>query len=235
MAYDSGYNPYIFNSNWSSLQIAFERNISVAASSTETVPHGLGFYPLTMVWYINSSGESLDNFYYYPFIKAQFDTDNIYIINGSSETLTASIKCYNLDISVPIEEDETTLKPSLLVDYNTTGINTNIDMRNYILHSRCQSPAVFKVAADNEGNGLTYILPTDYNMWTLGFYSPIGDNTRYQCAMPWINDASPTFFQLPNPNRVIIWPAFGDSGARSSIVVVRDPLFIPSETEVIYE
>jgi hypothetical protein len=235
MAYDSGYNPYIFNSNWRSLQIAFEQNVSVSASSTETVAHNLGFYPLTIVWYINSAGESMDNFLYFsPYlVKARFDTENVYVINSGSQNITASIKCYNVDISVPIEEDETTLKPSQSIEFDTSSIDTSIDMRNYILHSRCQSPAIFKIDANATGDDITYTFPDGYGLWAYGFYSPSGDDTKYECAEPSYNAAAPAFFQLYD--KAIIWANTGSATSRVSLVILRDPLFTSTVVEASYD
>ena len=233
---------YVFNSDWPSLAIAFEAVISVTANGTGQVAHNLGFYPLTMAWY-SINGISIGRFYG----LTSFDKTNVYIANNqalSPVDVTVSIKCYNLDISKSVSY--VLQKPPVIkTKYDpSTGIKVtkygksmgSNDLRDYILHSRAQSPAVLTIKTQADGivgggtNTITYTNPVGYTPWVLGFTSPFGNNSIYECRPPAGNQASPAFFQL-GPTAVI-WTA-GTTG-NGSLVVLRDPLVIPTTLRVVY-
>ncbi len=229
----------IFNSNWPSLQIAYEDVVSITSGSSVTSNHDLGIYPLTMVWkLINGVSQGR------VFNEVTFDKDNVYISGSIDPTVTYSIKCYNLDISKSV--DYALPKPAYINrQYDKTfGIKVvknkksiaSEDMRDFILHSRCQSPAVLSIITQDKGtvygviNIISYTNPANYTPWVLGFISPFGDNNIYQCYPPGGNQASPAFFQLGKT--AVIWTA-GATG-NGSLVVLRDPLVIPETEQVIY-
>jgi len=239
----------IFNSNWPSLQIAFEGVISVSAGGTGQTAHNLGFYPITMAWY-SVNGVSMGRWYG----TTSFDKTNVYIANtGSSNYFGArqttsdvvvSIKCYNIDISQ--SKDYTLpLAPTFKVPYDSTyGIKvvkngkaiTSTDLRDFILHSRAQSPAILSILTQDKGKigggikAISYTNPANYAPWVLGFISVGGDNTKYQCYPPGGNQAAPAFFQLGST--AIVWTD-GITG-NGTLVVLRDPLVLANKTQVIY-
>jgi hypothetical protein len=230
---------YVFNSDWPSLQIAFEEVVTVTAGGVSApIPHGLGFYPLTMAWFL-INGVSVGRFYG----VTTFDKTNVYIDNSlNTSNVTVSIKCYNLDISVPVNY-ELPQFPTASRPYDpSTGIKVtkygksmaSNDLRDYILHSRAQSPAVLAILTQAILTGgkhtISYINPANYIPWILGFVSPIGNNTVYQCYPVGSNQAAPAFFQLGNNS--VIWTS-GTSGI-GSLVVLRDPLIVPTTKQVTY-
>lgn len=222
--YDLGYNPYIFNTAWPLLPIVFEYNIDIGAGASVTVPHGLGFPPLTIVWFIKN-GVSIGRSY----ATVKFDGTNIYIANdiyGNAEAVTASIKCYNIDISIPYEYGEP------FADSSSIGFEvpeSPVDLRLEMFNSFSQSPAVLRVITSKYGEDLSYTNPVGYPQWALGFLSENGDDARYKCFDLGGNQATPAFFQIHET--VVAWVV--DSGI-GSMVIMRDPLVIPEVVEVTY-
>ena len=231
----------LFNSNWPSLQIAFEAVISVSAGSTGQVAHSLNFFPLVMAWY-SVGGVSMGRWYGI----TSFDKTNVYIANtgssnyfGNRQTtsdVVVSIKCYNIDISV--SKDYTLpLAPTYKTPYDSSyGMKvvkngkaiTSTDLRDFILHTRAQSPAILSIIATSTLASISYTNPVSYTPWVLGFISPLGDKTKYQCFPPGGNQSSPNFVQQGTK-------AVMSTGSRlGSIVVLRDPLVISTTKQVIY-
>jgi len=225
---------YIFNSDWPSLQIAFEKVTSIASGSSVTEPHGLDFPPLTMVWKL-VNGVSVGRV----FSTVTFDATNVYIADTVDATVTYSIKCYNIDISVASNYEliqpqgrRYHYDPDYGIKVSKDGADlTSNDLRDFILHSRCQSPAILTVIPTT-GEDIAYTNPAGYAPWVLGFISPIGNDSVYQCYAPGGNQAAPAFFQLGDT--AVLWVVFGSSTCVGSIIVLRDPLVIPEQVEVTY-
>lgn len=236
---------YVFNSDWPSLAIAFETVYTLPANTgTATIPHGLGFYPLTMAWAM-SSGSSTGRV----FDLITFDKTNIYITIQSFDARykvnnTFSFKCYNLDISKSVSY-ELPKPPVIKTKYDpSTGIKvtkygksmSSNDLRDYILHSRAQSPAVLVIKTQVDAvftgghNVIQYTNPVGYTPWVLGFLSPFGNTAVYQCFALDGNQSSPALFQIGST--VTAWTS-GTSGI-GSIVVLRDPLVIPNTLRIVY-
>ena len=229
----------IFNSDWPSLQIAFEANLTIAAGGSGQVTHGLGFFPMTMAWFM-VGGVSVGRFYG----KTYFDKDNVYIDNAYNPSVVVSIKCYNLDVSKE-RNYELPRFPILKREYDTqTGIKVSKhgksieskDLRDFILHSRCQSPALLSVITQqsetliNGFGSFSYTNPSGYAPWVLGFISPYGDNTKYQCFPPGGQQSAPAFFQLGATSNV--WT--NSTGGNGTIVTLRDPLVVSNSLRVVY-
>ena len=231
----------LFNSNWPSLQIAFEAVISVSANASGQVAHNLNFFPLVMAWY-SVNGVSMGRWYG----TTSFDKTNVYIANtGSSNyfgnrqttsNVVVSIKCYNIDISV--SKDYTLpLPPTYKAPYDSSygmkvvknGKNiTSSDLRDFILHTRAQSPAILSIVYTSTASSISYTNPATYTPWVLGFISPQGDKTKYQCFPPGGNQSSPNLVQLGTKATLVT------AGGLGSIVVLRDPLVISTKKQVIY-
>lgn len=233
----------IFNSNWPSLQIAWEGILSVNAGATGQIAHNLGFYPLVMAWY-SVNGISMGRWYG----TTTFDQTNVYIANtGSSNyfgtrsttsNVTVSIKCYNIDITQN-KNYALPLAPTFKVPYDSTyGIKvvkngkaiTSTDLRDFILHSRAQSPAILSIITTTTGGSITYTNPAGYTPWVLGFSSPSGNSTIYQCFPPGGNQTTPNFVQIGSKATI----STSGGGSRGSLVVLRDPLVVATRKQVIY-
>lgn len=252
---------YVFNSSWPSLPIAFEETIDVPYLSSVPIPHGLKIYPLTMGWVLlnnvnlgrifapsgNFGGKQAD-------VSLTFDNKNVYLSNFGSNpvTYTVSIKCYNIDISKAVDY---TLprQPTVRTAYDpTTGIKVvkhsksigSKDLRDFILHSRAQSPAVLSIVTKpDKDKRIAYNNPANYTPWTLAFVGGPGQNTTYSPLAPGAQQAGYRFtllsdVQAKNSNTpqsyidssgiVIPNASFG------SLVVLRDPLVVPNVRTVTY-
>jgi len=233
---------YVFNSDWPSLAIAFETVVSVGPYAALTVPHNLGFYPLTMGWTLlggvsigRSFAQSGNLAGPQTGLQFSFDKTNIYFSNyDASVTYGMSIKCYNIDISKSV--DYTLPKfPVISTVYDpSTGIKVtkysksmgSTDLRDYILHSRAQSPAVLSIVHDSPS--VTYTNPVGYTPWVLAFISNDGGSTYFGLA-PGTQQANFIF---------TIAGAVSSLGSATtnpcSIVVLRDPLVIAKTKQVIF-
>jgi hypothetical protein len=101
------------------------------------------------------------------------------------------------------------------------------DMRDFILHSRCQSPQVDSVLVGASGATLTYTNTTGYTNWVFGFGS-FNSGTSFVPARTDQAQAPP---KLVIANNVY---SIGTSGMVPVIVVLRDPLFAATQVEVTY-
>lgn len=230
---------FVFNSDWPSLAIAFDQVVTVAAAGVGQVTHGLGFFPLTMAWY-SVGGVSVGRFY----ATTSFDKQKVYIDNTlNTSDVTVDIKCYNVDISV--SKDYTLPQfPLFKTPYDpTTGIKVvkygksiaSDDLRDFILHSRAQSPALLSLQTQSQGvrtgfvTNIAYTNPAGYTPWILGFINTDGTSKTYQCFPPGSSQNTPAFFQLGAKSVVSLVP-----GTVASLVVLRDPLVVANTLRVIY-
>lgn len=254
---------YVFNSDWPSLAIAFETRVDVPYLGSVTIPHPLKFYPLTMGWTIlngvsigrtlatsgNLSGPQND-------VTLTFDDKNIYLTNNgvyNQVTYTMSIKCYNIDISQSIDytlpklpQVKTAYDPSAfikVVKYNKSMASN--DLRDFILHSRAQSPAVLSIVtkADTNGN-IGYNNPVGYTPWTLAFVGGAGQHTTFAPLAPGEQQSGYAFRLLSANNaqtlgvpQASIFKSFTPvypNNSFGSLVVLRDPLIVPTTKTVTY-
>lgn len=235
---------YVFNSDWPSLAIAFEAVVTIPGTTYNfPVLHGLGFFPFIQVW--NTTGD-INNGRVTNGIF--FDKQNVYINNTTASTITYSIKCYNLDI--------TNAKSYVLPQYpivktpydSTTGIKVSkygesigsTDLRDFILHSRAQSPAVLAVITKSTTSNdvISYTNPAGYIPWAFAFAST--DGVTYQIVRPGASQSLPAFtFSYPaGPTKGTVQLAFGNSfpgtTGQGSLVMLRDPLVVSTTKQVTY-
>lgn len=252
----------ILNSSWPTLQIAFEQTVPVLITSTgattftysASVTHNLQFPPFTCAWGIYSDGTTERLVYIEKNTSsiAQFSiTNSIASVSGSGDTAQAAFnmtsvhfKCYNLDISKDVEypfvkppQQQTSIDSDFGIKMVKEGKSLDSkDMRDYIIHSRCQSPLVLAVktektaAEDHFGGTVTYKSPYTYLSWVFG-YMKSGSTYRSvpssaQSYPKLIIDPLSFTYSLQHLN------ASGDDGA--SIVVLRDPFFTTSDSRVAY-
>lgn len=255
---------YVFNSDWPSLAIAFETVQSVGPYGSVTVPHGLGFYPLTMGWTMLNgvsigrtfgvSGNLNSN---QNVVSLAFDKDNIYLSSADgSVTYDIVIRCYNIDISKNVDYTlphfptvPNTYDPSTGIKVSKNGKSiVSKDLRDFVLHSRAQSPAVLSIVTDVtlDNNGqktIGYNNPAGYMPWVLAFTSGPGQDDYYYPLAPGSQQNGYEFSikslqtaksegipqnaiyasLLSNPNNT-----FG------SLVVLRDPLVVAKTKRVVY-
>jgi hypothetical protein len=250
---------YVFNSDWPSLAIAFEKNVDVPYLGSVTVPHGLKIYPLTMGWTLlngvnigrtfatsgSLSGPQND-------VSLTFDNTNVYLTNNgiyNQVTYTISIKCYNIDISKPVDYTLPKQPTQTRVYDPSTGIKVtkygksagSTDLRDYILHSRAQSPAVLSIVTAVNSGKIGYTNPVQYTPWTLAFVGGPGQNTVYSPLAPGSQQAGYIFKLLSAAQatslgvpQAYIANSFSAMGNFGSLVVLRDPLVVPTTKMVTY-
>jgi hypothetical protein len=238
---------YLYNSDWPSLAIAFEKTITVESGNTgQPVDHNLGFWPLT-VGYISKDGISYSRLP--PSAIKVTKTKAIVTFNPvytNVASVTVVVRCYNVDISkeagYPLPQSAQAKLP-----YNDQfGIKfakkdraiTSKNLNDFIIHSRAQSPAVlvvgtengqyFKSAFDDPGTGtnascIVYPLKTSYIPWIFGAIKTDADTYEYWS----LNNIS----YVAASNTMIL--NIGLTGA-GSLIVLRDPLFYPETVRVVY-
>lgn len=269
----------VFDSEWPSIQCAFETLQTVAPSGSITVPHNLGFYPMVMTWTI-SGGISIGRSFAFsgnlsgPQNEAivQFDKVNLYITNGdASNSYTLSIKCFNIDITKSI--DYTLPKPPVVkTKYDPTeGIKVSkysksigsTDLRDFILHSRAQSPAVLSIQSLDKAiqyqpfgtfslYDIIYTNPANYLPWGLAYTGTIGG--KWQALAPGTQQSGNIFIIAADVTQFFSQDtqasAMGIKGSGSilriqgsfsgantntgTLIMLRDPLVIANTVSVTY-
>lgn len=186
---------FVFNSNWPSLQCAFDTTVTVGALAKLIIPHNLGFYPLVMGWLIQN-GVSLGRIFApsenfqgsQALIDLSFDKVNLYLTNSDTGTYQVNLKAYNLDIAKPVNYT-LPVYPALNQPYDSsTGIKvtktgkqiTSTDLRDFTLHSRAQAPAVLAI--------VTEALPrvAGAGPGTIAYVNPVAKASFGQQQVPYI-------------------------------------------------
>jgi hypothetical protein len=245
----------VFSSDWPSLQIAFDRVIQVPANATITTPHGLGLYPLTMAWVIKN-GVNLGRLFTISEnfespdqtnVELTFDNENVILTNNSGIAYAINVKCYNLDISKQVDytlpkppTTKTTYDPTFGIKVVKYGKSiTSSDLRDFILHSRAQSPAVLSVVTQATlplpvglggfTDAIQYTNPPGYVPWVLAFVKRPGSGSPYTCLAPGFQQSGYRF-NLSTTSYIV-----NSTGkAYGSLVALRDPLVIPATKFITY-
>lgn len=234
----------IFNSNWPSLQIAYSRNINVPSGSRVTLTHNLKFFPFTIAWpVLNGVAQPRQN------ITLEVDKTKVYLTNPYyNQTVTVSVKVYNLDL---LQQKDYALPTSPQVNrpYDSNyGIKVtkvgksadSKDLRDFILHSRAQSPAVLSINTTPTahpddpifpGVNIRYVNPAGYTPWVHAFMATsYGTPGTMMAFPPGGNQSFPAFIQYNKTSYIL--PA--DITANMSLIVLRDPLVVPTNIRVVY-
>lgn len=247
----------IFSSSWPQLPIVATFTSGVItptlSGSTYVYPavtftHNLGYTPFCAVWVkgqipniATTSGIKRD----YAPTRLSMDKTTVTYGTFSSTTNYGSIqihiKVYGLDIKKPVSypyKQPPVIQQAYDPNYGVKLAKpnkqiTSNDMRDFIIHSRCQSPQVDSVNVG--GTSVDYTNTSGYTNWVYGFgtYGGTAMNvayTNYSQAPPILRintDASGN----PKPNYYLL---SGETNGTSSIVVLRDPLFVAQEVQVTY-
>jgi len=249
----------IFSSSWPSITIAFDQVVSGTTNSFGflkfTVPHNLGFYPLTMAWQFSDSTQTAQLGRVFP----DMDKTNVYFNSRIGQftpntTYYFNVKCFNLDISYP--QSYTYLQSA---SFNTAydasyGIKVakskknvySTDLRDFVLHSRAASPQVLAVITEQSlstpitsGNTgkISFTNPQGYVPWLFAYvaFKNTDGSTYYAWAPPYsqsypavaINTDGKGTSTLTIINTATALP-YG------SIIALRDPLFVSTYQRVTY-
>jgi hypothetical protein len=219
----------LFNSAWPSLTIAFQKTVTNAVYG-QGVPHGLGFPPLTMTW-VSQKGVILYRYF------NDIDNTNVYINDTNIDpSYVYDTVCYNLDIT-KAQSSTFFAPPSTPAPYSRDyGFKVPLpgrkiestDLRDFIVHTRAQSPAVLTVNTTllNDGT-IVYSNAQNYTCWVFGYGNAPSSNL-YVWANPY-NQSIPGIFITNNLFRLQL-----TTGWTGSLVVLRDPLFAPNNIQVQY-
>lgn len=244
----------LFSSSWPSLAVAFSlalpnTNAYVNGSAGCPVPHGLNYPPLAFTWNnaSNFTGSAASPTSY---ARTVCHVDNTYIYVSPSTT-PIFIVAYAIDLRKDI--DYTTYPgsnmtapydPNYGIKLVKPGKNINSkNMRDFILHSRCQSPLIQAVKTEATANPantgvVQYTNHDPYPKWFYGFAravtpngTPFSDNDFFQYAPYW-NQAYPKMTTDGFTSTINTSNGLASKGA--TIVVLRDPMFAPTATTIQY-
>lgn len=240
----------VFSASWPSLSVAFSQQVSYSASNL-SIPHGLKFPPFTMLWVVDTklydsgsyTAPSKGTMRIFPDV----DSTNVYIPGGilsnyfQSTSSVIHIKSFNIDLSkdvdYPLISDGSGYQGGYDPNYGFKLVKQNksidsYDLRDFIIHSRCQTPLIMAVktqATMNPANTqqIQYTNKLGYPSWNYGFVRTSAN--KYQYA-PFFSQAYPKT-DTDGVTSSIVW-GFTDTGA--TLVVLRDPLFPTNEVSVTY-
>lgn len=258
-------NNFVFDSSWPSLPIAFETTVSnsiVNSSSFQTIAHNQGFAGFAVGWayYPDPSGVGNVGRRFMPMV----DKNNVYI-NGNAPIFNRpdysatklKIRVFQLDLSVDIDYSlapgDTFNMPydpnfGVKVVKANKDINSK-DMRDYALHSRCQSPLILAVKTEttlpaaNITAGLNFVQYTNHTpnpVWVYGFIKA-GTNLAATDSVPANTYVPADYYSQAYPSTTTdgftsyVGYATGarpDNGA--TLVILRDPMFAATSQAVTY-
>jgi len=238
----------LFNSSWPSLQIVKVVDLSdydVSGATLNPIEHGLTFPPFAVLM-----GE-FDTYYgsnstYNGFYPVPVDETHVYA-NNTSSSVTPSLTrlvIYNLDITRDIEypyKERSGSTVSYDTDYGIKAVKetediTSSDMRDYLLHSRCQSPLVMAVKTQDTINPanissgqklIQYTSPLNFISFAFGFvrWTESAFYSNLYTYAPYQGQAYPVMSSNGFKNQLTL---IDEDTTAGSIVVLRSPMF--SET-----
>lgn len=227
----------IFSSSWPSLPIAFETTI--ISPSNATVAHNLKFPPLTFIWTYSADPSGVGTVSKRTI--ANVDSTNVY--NVPTGVTKVDIKCFQLDISTDIDytlAPGDTFRSPFDPNYGIKVVKPNknigsIDLRDYALHSRAQSPLILAVKTQKTiptanlgtaiGNVIQYQNPFKTPAWVYGFIKSSASKYTYA---PYYSQAYPRTFT----DGLLSYIGYTGTDIGASLVILRDPMFAPTLTTV---
>jgi hypothetical protein len=249
----AGDSDYIYNSAWPSLTQVIPGFTTTAFNGTPggTITHNLGFPYFALGWNVGTNITAVEVF-------PDISTTGCTFTNRGTNPPTYNfihLKVYNVDLSVDIEYPF--IRPSALptgaydADYGikiprrisfytansqVRDINST-DMRDFVVHSRCQSPLVMAVkteqsaVADPTGTYtkiIRYTTPTGVASWVFGY---IKNSAGLYLYAPYFSQTYPKT-NIETPTTYSIGWSGTDIGA--TLVVLRDPMFAGTSINATY-
>lgn len=246
----------VYSSSWPSLAVAFEKTIPnpiTTGGATGSTAHNLNFPPFTFVWAIGADPSGLTGAVSSRRIPGCADVDgtNVYFSDSGLSGIetdflyTATklhIKSFQLDLSKDIDyllaPGETFKTPY----DNNFGVKvakqnkdiTSTDLRNFAIHSRCQSALVLAVktqATNDPANPTTTQYTNKFStpVWVYGFTRSTAG--RYNWAALG-GQAYPITKTDGFVTSLAYIGAAGDNGV--TLVILRDPMFAPNTIVTTY-
>jgi hypothetical protein len=250
---------FVFDSSWPSLPIAFETTIPntiTSSISKATIAHNLKFAPLVFIWAYFPDPSGVGNVCR-RFI-AMADINNIYLNGNTSSTppfnaTILKIRAFQLDLTkdvdyslAPGDTFNSSYDPNFGVKVVKPGKDINSrDMRDFALHSRCQSPLILAVKtqqtmAPANPNVVQYTSALSYPVWVYGLVrlgntlsTNLGVPVNTYLPAPYYSQAYPkTFTDGIKSYLQYNSGVNGDNGA--TLVILRDPMFAANPVTVQY-
>ena len=246
----------VYSSSWPSLAVAYETTIPNPITSIGTsgsTPHNLNFPPFTFVWAIGPDPSGLTGSVTSRRIPgcADVDKNTVYFkdigLSGVETDFlyTATklhIKCFQLDLSKDIDyllaPGETFKTPydnnfGVKVAKQNKDINST-DLRNFAIHSRCQSAlvlAVKTISTSNAANPTTVQYTNKFStpVWVYGYVRNTSLKYRWAALGGQSYPVTKTDGFVTNLAYI---GAAGDDNV--TIVVLRDPMFAPNTIVTTY-
>lgn len=233
---------FVFNSSWPSLPIAFE--ITLTAPFPASVAHGLKFPPFTMMWATQSDPSGVGTVG----VRSIPNVDSTNVYTGGVVGTKLKIRCFQLDLTKDIDyalaPGDTSNMPydrNFGVKVVKAGKDINSrDMRDFAIHSRCQSPLVLAVKTEKTiptanlgtgiGNVVQYTSKLNYPLWVYGFVRQASGIYRYA---PYYSQAYPRVFTDGFKSYLGYGPS-GSTDNGATLVILRDPMFASNPTTVQY-
>lgn len=245
---EAGDADLLFSSAWPSLPIVKQATV---AAGVEEYEHNLGFPPLFSVWqkayqplFPDYSEAVADGWTRIGTLygNVSCDENKIYFPAGTDLT---HIKVYNVNLTqerdygyVPGSAIRGSYDPNFGIKIAKEGEDVDSsDLRDFILHSRAQSPLILSVKTATEnatGGTATYTDPQGYVSWVFGFVR--NATTGRWTMIPYFSQSYPEL-SITNTDSNAVYTAeyvsaFGDDN--SALVVLRDPMFAAVDIEVSY-
>lgn len=250
---------FLFNSAYPSLSVAYEETVTTALATSgntilPTITHNLGYVPLTMMWTTlgdTSSTNMVD--FRYPYITSTQAYGDTFSLGSFSDPTTGApyatdqtayfhFKCYNVDMTVQKTYDfikiagaSVNYDPDIGMKIAKEGKDIDSgDMRDFILHTRCQAPLLLSVVTQESQQGtpgnftITYNNPSGYTPWVFGFASNTSTDSQYDPA--YLRAGSPPRMYFNNASSFTV----NYQGSKAALVVLRDPLFAATDLNVSY-
>lgn len=224
----------LFSSGWPSLTLPVERTFT---SGETSYTHSLGFVPFAEI-YTTVGGACVRSF-----ATSSLPVNSSTIgLPTSSSTTTVHLKLYNIDISTDVDYTHTTkagaaspvYDPDYGIKYAKDGKDIeSTDLRDFILHSRCQSPQVLavKTQATAASSTVSYTSPDAYAAWVFGFTRKA--NGDYYFA-PYFSQAYPRTFVTVAGSIYTYTVTYAGADTGASLLILRDPFFAPTDIQVTY-
>lgn len=247
----------IFSSSWPSLQIAYETTVTstVGSSGSTTITHNLGYpcFCVVTAYGPDNGGIGSVTMRFIPNVTATtatittsyFTNQNNFLNNATK----LNFKCYRLDLTKDIDyalAPGDTFKQPYDRDFGIKVVKpnkqiTSTDLRDYVLHSRAQSPLILAVktqatmAPANAGvGGLTglvqYTSRQKSPVWVYGFVQTAANTFQFA---PFYTQSYPRTF-TDGYISYVGWNNYTVGLGGATLVITRDPMFSPTQTTVQY-
>jgi hypothetical protein len=245
---------YLFNSAYPSIKVEYEESVTgtLLTSGNTILPsinHGLDHPPMTIMF--TSLGGIMVDFRlaYVDSTRAFSDTFNLASFSdplndgapySADQDVVFHFKCYNVPLD--IEQDFELIKspggefpydPDFGMKIVKEGKDINsTDMRDFIVHTRCQSPLLLKVLTEeSQTNPVPPYFDISYNngnrgiTWVFGYgKNPVDDWYRWAA----MTSGSPPELNISGTTFTV------NTAQAGALIILRDPLFAADDIEVTY-